>query len=74
MLWILIPVGTVAWAFTLPWSRCDLAIFLGWLDNNQIATLQRHVLRIGFPEPGYTWIRFRDMQTVEHRIRFGDWA
>ena len=74
LLWVLIPLGTIAWLFSLPWSRCDPGNFLGWLDNNQIAVLQRYVLRIGFPRPGYAWVHFRDVRTVTHRIRFGDWA
>ena len=73
-LWVLIPIGTFAWIATLPWSKSTIGNFLGWLDNNQIAVLQRGILRVGFPEPSYRWVHFRELQTVKHRIRFGDMA
>jgi hypothetical protein len=72
LLWVLIPVGSVAWALTVPWSRASLTAFLGWLDNNQIFLLQRTILRPAFPSPSVQWIRFKDAADATHRIRFGD--
>jgi hypothetical protein len=74
LLWLLIPLGTVAWVLTLPFSRRGLGNFLGWLDYNMIALLQRTVFRVGYPEPSCRWVHFRDLSTVKHRIRFGDMA
>ncbi len=74
LLWLLVPIGLIIWPFSLPWSECGPGNFLGWLDNNQIAALQRYVLRPGFPEPQCEWVHFRDIKAVSHRIRFGDWA
>ncbi|MBN9633612.1 MAG: hypothetical protein J0I18_23940 [Actinobacteria bacterium] len=71
LLWLLIPLGTVAWILTHWVSRTGLGNFLGWLDNNMIAVLQRTVFRVGFPEPSCRWVRFRNIRSVKHRIRFG---
>lgn len=74
LLWLLIPLGTLAWIFSLPVSRSGWGNFLGWLDNNMIAALQQTIFRVGYPEPSCRWVRFRNRHSVKHRIRFGDMA
>jgi hypothetical protein len=71
LLWIVIPVGFLAWVILTPWlhaRRVTLGQFLGWVDNNLVAGLERGVLRPLFRQPARRWIRARDIKRVQHRI------
>ncbi|ANJ28384.1 hypothetical protein ATC03_18450 [Agromyces aureus] len=72
LLWILIPVGFVLWLVIFGWSaRVGLGNFLGWLDLNLTAALQR---ALGLPTRTTGTLRkeefvpMRLMQMVTHRI------
>ena len=71
LLWIVIPLAFLAWLLLLPWlhsRRVTVGQFLGWVDNNFIAALQRSVLRPLFQSPPQHWIRAHDIERVTHRI------
>ncbi|GAA1822512.1 hypothetical protein [Agromyces salentinus] len=72
LLWILIPLGFVLWLVIFGWSaRVGLGTFLGWLDLNLTAALQR---ALGLPVRGKgskrsaEFVPMRLMQSVKHRI------
>jgi hypothetical protein len=71
LLWIVVPLGFLAWVVLTPWLRArrvPLGQFLGWIDNNLIAGLERSVLRPLFRHPPQPWIRARDIEQVRHRV------
>jgi hypothetical protein len=68
LLWIAVPLGTIAWLVTLARIRRPLGQFLGWVDANLIALLERTILRPLFPSPTQEWVAARDMRGVSHRI------
>ena len=71
LLWIVIPLGFLAWVILTPWlhaRRVTLGQFLGWDDNNLVAALERSVLRPLFRQPPQPWIPARDIERVQHRI------
>jgi len=71
LLWILIPLGFIAWLATAPMAfrrAVTLGQFLGWLDSNLVAFLQKSVLRPFYPTPTVDWIPARDISSVTHRI------
>ena len=68
LLWVLVPVGCVAWLLTILWTRRPLGEFLGWLDSNLVVLLERSVLRPFFPQPTQNWVPASRMSTVKHRI------
>jgi hypothetical protein len=68
LLWVLVPVGSVAWLLTLVRMRRPLGEFLGWLDSNLIFLLERTVLRPLFPQPTQNWIPASEISAVKHRI------
>jgi hypothetical protein len=71
LLWIVIPLGFLAWVLLRPWQhvhRFTLGQFLGWVDNNVIAALERSVLRPLFRKSPQPWIRAGDIERVQHRI------
>jgi hypothetical protein len=70
LLWIAIPLGFVGWVILTPWLRAPgitLGQFLGWIDINLIAALERGVLRPLFRHP-QPWTSARDIAKVRHRI------
>lgn len=77
LLWILIPLGFIAWIVTAPMAfrrAVTLGQFLGWLDSNLIVLLQKSLLRPFYPTPTVDWIPARDISTVTHRIGARDLA
>ncbi|MFM9917985.1 hypothetical protein [Lacisediminihabitans sp. H27-G8] len=71
LLWIVIPLGFLAWVVFTPWlhgRRITLGQFLGWVDNNVVAARERSVLRPLFRRPPQPWIRACDIERVHHRI------
>jgi len=69
LLWIAIPLGVAGWLVLQPWLRVRITLgqFLGWIDINLLAGLERSVLRPLFRHP-LPWIRVRDIGRVRHRI------
>lgn len=75
VLWVLVPLGTVAWALGSPWlvgRHVSLGKFLGWLDLNFSASLVRGLLSPGFRGTSLTWVSPREMRSVTHRVGFLD--
>ena len=75
LLWILVPLSAIAWALTLYWQirrRISLGLFLGWIDNNFVIILERSLLLALFPETTHSWVAFKDITTVAHRIGHND--
>jgi hypothetical protein len=70
LLWIVVPLGAVAWLLAAPSLRrrgIGVGRFLGWLDLNLVAALQRSVLRPLFDVPR-AWTPWGAASSVEHRI------
>jgi hypothetical protein len=72
LLWLLIPLGFLAWVLGSPWfllKHISLGQFLGWLDFNLFVALQRGPLRPFIAEPRVEWMPGSKMAQTEHRIR-----
>jgi hypothetical protein len=61
------PVAVLAWD-ELAESKLTHYRFLGWVDLNMIACLQRSILRPLVRAP-LDWVLVRDMPQVTHRLR-----
>ena len=75
LLWLVLPLGCVAWLFVAPWlHKRDVKIgqFLGWIDHNVIALIQRSLLRPFYRDAAQPWLSTRNMSSVEHRVGMGD--
>jgi hypothetical protein len=76
LLWLVVPLAVLLWVILAGQLRrrgVGLGRFLGWVDLNLIAFLQRTALRPFFAEP-IQWISPRGMSTVTHRLRWLDLA
>ena len=76
LLWVLIPLGSVAWVVGSVWflrKQISLGQFLGWLDLNLVVALLRGPLRPVVPKPRRGWIPVTGMRT-DHRIGLLDSA
>ena len=74
LLWLVVPFATCVWlilAFRLRRRGVGLNRFLGWVDLNLIAALQRTVLRPSFALPA-RWIPWSEMAQVTHRLGWLD--
>jgi hypothetical protein len=74
LLWVVVPLSTIVWVFgALGFRRrgVTLAHFLGWVDLNLIACLQRTVLRPFFRSP-VPWVPGNAMPQVTHRLLWAD--
>jgi hypothetical protein len=74
LLWLVIPVVAVCWlplAFPLRRRGVTFGRFLGWVDLNLVAALQRSILRPLFRRP-IRWTPVRAMPDVTHRVRWLD--
>jgi hypothetical protein len=73
LLWILIPLGLAVWLLSFGWgARVALGAFLGWLDLNLLAALQRALLHpIGgqLPVPRIEFVPAHRIQSVSHRVQ-----
>jgi len=73
LLWIVMPVGVVAWLFLHSWiQRAALGECLAWYDVNLIAFLQRVLLRPFIPEPTVAWVPAKGMTDVTRKVRLLD--
>ena len=72
LLWLVVPIAVVVWlvgGLLLFRPRgISLARFLGWVDLNLVACLQRSVLRPVF-RARVSWVHPREMPNVTHRVR-----
>lgn len=71
LLWIVVPIGILAWLFLgviLPRRGVTMGQFLGWLDLNLIAVIERTVLRRWVRSP-LPWTPAADLPKVTHRVR-----
>lgn len=73
LLWIVMPVGFVAWLFFHSWiQRAALGECLAWYDVNLIAFIQRVLLRLLITEPTVEWVPARGMTDVTQRVKLRD--
>lgn len=73
LLWIVVPLAICTWLPASFWLRrrgVNLDQFLGWVDLNFVACLQRTVLRPFFSSP-IGWVPARLMPEVTHRLEPG---
>jgi hypothetical protein len=74
LLWVVVPVATCVWlvvALRLRRRGVTLGRFLGWIDLNLVACLQRTILRPLFRAPR-DWVPVDEMPKVTHRLRASD--
>jgi hypothetical protein len=74
LLWIVIPLATLAWlpaGYSLHRRGVSLGQFLGWVDLNLVACLERSILRPLFRAP-LPWVPARSMAEVTHRVTWLD--
>ena len=74
LLWVVVPVAALAWpivALRLRRRGVTFGRYLGWVDLNLIACLQRTILRPLVREPA-DWVPAREMPQVTHRLRAVD--
>jgi hypothetical protein len=74
LLWLVVPLSVIAWIFVgfqLRGRDVTLGQFLGWIDLNLIALLQRGVLRPLVRHPA-DWVPVAALPEVRHRLRGTD--
>ena len=72
LLWLVIPVGFVAWLAYFRWTRsASLRQCLKWFDLNLVALLQR-LLKRSTIEPDVPWVPSRMMPSVTLRSKPND--
>ena len=70
-LWVVVPLGCIAWVIVSPWlHKRGVAIgqFLGWIDINLIALIQRSLLRPFIRDAAQPWVPAKKIYEVVHRI------
>lgn len=70
LLWVVVPVATLCWLPASFWLRrrgVHFGQFLGWVDINLVACLERTALRPLFLAP-VAWVPLRSMPQVSHRV------
>jgi len=68
LLWLVIPIGFVAWLAYFWWARsASLGQCLGWFDLNLVAFLQRMLKRF-IPRATVQRVPSRQMSAVTHRV------
>jgi hypothetical protein len=74
LLWLVMPLGTLVWLFTLQILRTpavSLGAYLGWISNNVAFVMVRSLWRPFFPTATVAWIPASDRAAVTH-LRFSD--
>ena len=74
LLWIVVPLASIVWvALAWPLHRREISFaqYLGWVDLNVIASLQRGVLR-PLTKRRLPFVPPRQMASVTHRIKAAD--
>lgn len=75
LLWVVIPMGCVAWVLGAPWlhkRRIKIGQFLGWIDINLIALIQHSLLRPFYRNVALPWLSARKISKVVHRLGLMD--
>ena len=75
LLWLVIPLGTLAWAVSFQALRTPavtLGAYLGWIDNNIAFLLVNGPFSMSFPNSPVRWIPSANRAAVKHRIGFSD--
>ncbi len=73
LLWLVVPLGSIVWALVISWrGKVSLGQFLGWLDLNLVAALQRSLLRLLLQRPTVEFQPLRNMAGTTHRMRTSD--
>jgi hypothetical protein len=75
LLWLVVPMGFLVWVFGWPYwfsRQVELGAFLGWLDLNTIALLQRTLLRPLFRAARLPWTPLHEAAELVHCISFVD--
>jgi hypothetical protein len=70
LLWLVVPLATVLWLPLWPLLRAQnvsIGQFLGWVDLNLVALIERTVLR-PLLRNRFPWTAVRAMPDVTHRI------
>jgi hypothetical protein len=67
LVWMAVPLATLAWLLAFQWRKAPLGQFIGWVDLNLVAGLQRTVLRPITRAP-VNWVPYCDLSGVTHRI------
>lgn len=73
-LWIAVPLAMIVWLAIAPWMlrhKTGIGTFIGWVDLNLIALLERSLLRPFFAAPA-AWVPVRQMASVRHRVMVDD--
>ena len=71
LLWVVLPLGCVAWVLVTPWRHrrgVKFGQFLGWIDINLIVLVQRSLLRPFYRKAALPWVPATEMSGVEHRV------
>ena len=71
LLWVVVPLGCIAWVIDSPWLHkrgVGIGQFLGWIDINLIALIQRSLLRPFIRDAAQPWVPARKISEVAHRI------
>ncbi|WP_353827322.1 hypothetical protein [Agromyces sp. SYSU T0242] len=71
LLWIVVPVGFIAWLLVGWVFGTGPGQFLGWIDVNLIAALRRvfiHRVDGGWPMPRLAFVPIGMLQSVRHRV------
>jgi hypothetical protein len=74
LLWIVMPVALVVWPFirvSQRSARVTFGQYLGWVDLNLIACVQRIATPLLVRHP-IAWTSARDMSEITHRLRATD--
>jgi len=71
LLWIVVPLGTLAWLVSVTFTRRSLAVFLRWSDVNLVAALESTILRPLFPQP-VRWFALKEVAELRHRVGISD--
>lgn len=75
LLWIVIPIGSFAWLLFGWILGAGAGQFLGWLDLNLIAALQRvlvHRISGEWPMPRVAFVPIGMLRSVRHRVTVSD--
>lgn len=69
LLWIVVPVSFIAWLLVFSWlCRTGPGPFIGWLDLNLVAALQRSMFRPWVPVPSVDFVHVSGVGGVRHRV------
>ena len=71
LLWLVLPLGCVAWVLVAPWLRkrgVKFGQFLGWIDINFMVLIHRSLLRPFYRKAAPRWVPATEMLGVKHRV------